>query len=84
MVLVKKEQPNLLQILPNPLIFQTIAYKSLGKFESLFLHKISELFFRANGPSLCGNCAFPQNFHTIKLGKITVFYAVYINAFVIV
>ena len=26
---------------------------------------------------LCGNCAFPQNFHTTKLGEITVFYAVF-------
>ena len=26
---------------------------------------------------LCGNCAFPQNFNTRKLGEITVFYAVY-------
>ena len=25
---------------------------------------------------LCGNCAFPQNFHTIKLGEITAFYTV--------
>ena len=25
---------------------------------------------------LCGNCAFPQNFHTKELGEITVFYAV--------
>ena len=25
---------------------------------------------------LCGNCAFPQNFRTRKLGQITVFYAV--------
>ena len=25
---------------------------------------------------LCKNCAFPQNFHTRKLGGITVFYAV--------
>ena len=24
-------------------------------------------------PKLCGNCVFPQNFHTRKLGKITVF-----------
>ena len=25
---------------------------------------------------LCGNCAFPQNFHIKKLGEITAFYAV--------
>ena len=29
---------------------------------------------------LCGNCAFPQNFHTRKLGEIMVFYAVCRNA----
>ena len=27
-------------------------------------------------PKLCGNCAFPQNFNTKKLGEITVFFAV--------
>ena len=27
-------------------------------------------------PKLCGNCAFPKNFHTKKLGEITVFFAV--------
>ena len=27
-------------------------------------------------PKLCGNCAFPQNFHTRELGEISVFYAV--------
>ena len=26
---------------------------------------------------LCGNSAFPQNFHTSKLGEISVFYAVW-------
>ena len=31
----------------------------------------------ANHPKLCGNCAFPQNFHTRKLGEITVFFSVY-------
>ena len=25
-------------------------------------------------PKLCGNCALPRNFHTRKLGEITVFY----------
>ena len=35
--------------------------------------------FRANRSKLCGNCAFPQNFHTSKLGEITVFLAVHGN-----
>ena len=29
---------------------------------------------RVNRPKLCGNCAFPQNFHNGKLGEITVFF----------
>ena len=33
-------------------------------------------YFLVNRPKLCGNCAFPQNFHTRKLGEITLFYAV--------
>ena len=32
--------------------------------------------FRAIRPKLCGNCSFPQNFHTRKLGETTVFYEV--------
>ena len=35
--------------------------------------------FPANRPELCGNCGFPQNFHTRKLGKIAVFVAVYLK-----
>ena len=31
---------------------------------------------KANRSKLCGNCAFPQNFHTRKSGEITVFFAV--------
>ena len=27
-------------------------------------------------PKLCGNFTLPQNFHTMKLGQITVFFAV--------
>ena len=31
-------------------------------------------------PKLCGNFAFPQNFHIRKIGEITAFYAIiYIN-----
>ena len=36
--------------------------------------------FRANRLKLCGNCAFPKNFHTRKLGEITIFYAVWITS----
>ena len=36
-------------------------------------------YFRANRPKLWGNCAFPENFHTMELGEITVFYVVYLN-----
>ena len=35
----------------------------------------------ATRPKLCGNCAFPQNFHTRKLGEITAFYAAAIDIF---
>ena len=35
--------------------------------------------FQANRPKLYGNCAFPQNSHTRKLGENTVFYAVLIT-----
>ena len=45
----------------------------LSQFYWLLLRKI-KLFHLI---STCGNCAFPQNFHTRKLGEITVFYAVF-------
>ena len=32
-----------------------------------------------NRPKLCGNCAFPQSFHTRKSSEITVFFAVVVN-----
>ena len=39
--------------------------------EILWRGTVSEQF-----GEICGNCAFPQNFPTRKLGEITVFYAV--------
>ena len=33
--------------------------------------------FRTNRPKLYGDCEFPQNLHTRKLGEISVFYAVF-------
>ena len=35
--------------------------------------------FRVIRLKLCGNCAFPQNFHISKLGEITVFFAVLVT-----
>ena len=32
---------------------------------------------RVNHPKLCGNFAFPQNFHARKLSRVTVFHAVF-------
>ena len=34
---------------------------------------------KAQIPHSCGNCAFPQNFHTRKSGEITVFFAMDFN-----
>ena len=34
--------------------------------------------FLANRTKLYGNCDFPQNFHTRKLGEISVFYAAFV------
>ena len=43
--------------------------------EILWKRKVSAEFQVLNS-KLCGNCAFPINFHTRKLGAISVFYAV--------
>ena len=41
--------------------------------EILWKDTVSAKFW-AIRPKLCGNCAFPQNFHTRKLVQITVFF----------
>ena len=45
----------------------------------LWKHTVSAEF-RVNRPKLCGNCAFSQNFHTRKLGKITMVHAVTVQS----
>ena len=37
-------------------------------------YRNSTQFPGVNRPKLCGNSAFPQNFHTRKLGEMTIFY----------
>ena len=54
------------------------------KYHNFTLRSSVETFWKrtasvkslANHSKLCRNCAFPQNFHTRKLGEILVFYAV--------
>ena len=36
------------------------------------------MLFTANRPKLCGDRVFPRNFHTMKLGEISVFDAVFV------
>ena len=50
-----------------------VKYRSFAERHSF--HIVSG---ESDHPKLCGNCAFPQNFRTRKLGEITVFYAVVI------
>ena len=64
-------------------ILHCAKYRKFTQFsdvEILWKRTVSEQF-RANHPKLCGNCAFPQNFHASKSGEITVFYAVLILIF---
>ena len=39
------------------------------------MHKFLQSFGWLARPKLCGNCAFPQNFHTRKLGEIVIFHS---------
>ena len=51
--------------------------KSVCKFVKSFRNGTSCLrIHTVNRPKKCRNCAFPQNFHTRKLGEIMVFFAV--------
>ena len=38
-----------------------------------------EILIHSHRPKPCGNCAFPQNFHTRKSGENTLFFAVTIT-----
>ena len=42
-----------------------------------FLQLIVSIIIFSQYFSLCGNCAFPQNFHTRKLGEIMVFFSIF-------
>ena len=48
--------------------FHCVKYRNLTWFSGMEI-----------SPKLCGNCAFPQIFHTKKSGKILVFYAVFVT-----
>ena len=38
-----------------------------------------KILWKGIRPKLCGNCAFPQNFHTRKLGEITDFHKMVVS-----
>ena len=62
--------------------YHCVKYRNFIKFsgvESLWEGTVPAVFL-VNRPKLCGNCAFPLNFHTKKLVEITVFYAVEVKS----
>ena len=67
-----------------PLICSTdLKWRSVISYEVFHFHSMLryclQAFQHTSGrkiPKLCGNCAFPQIFHTMKLGEISVFFAV--------
>ena len=60
----QKMKPSLLTASNTVISSNFLAWKLCGKAQ--FLHSFWH-------PKLCGNCAFPRNFRTRKLGEITVF-----------
>ena len=59
--------------------YHCVNYRNYTWFPSVEILWKCTVFaeFRATCPKICGDCAFPQNFHTRKFGKITVIYAMY-------
>ena len=53
---------------------QRVKYHNFTK--NFLVWKFCRAQFERHSFSICGNCAFPQNFHTRKLGEIRIFYAV--------
>ena len=54
-----------------------IKYRNFSKFAVVEILRKGAVSaeFRVIHTKLCGNCDFPQNLHTRKLGKMAVFYA---------
>ena len=68
-----------------PLLSQYMEY-SLWKISHFYLiswcgNFVERHSFPAIRPTLCGNCVFPQNFHTRKSGETTIFFAVILHIF---
>ena len=60
------------ELIPNSTFIKTVSVKS-RKLKSIYFL----MLWRFDLPlymQQCGNCAFPQNFHTRKLSEITVFF----------
>ena len=77
LIMVNGFQP--LTIITKRSILDIAAVLDPPRHEKLKFHPISsrELLWKSSKfPKLIGNCAFPQKFHTRKLGEILVFHAV--------
>ena len=62
---------NQMFFLPLPLVSYLVSLRKIPQFHLILW--CGEFAIR---PKLCGNSAFPQNFHTRKVGEITVFFVV--------
>ena len=65
--------------LQNTLRYHCVKYHNFTQFSCVEILWKGTIFTqsRANHPKLCIKCAFPESFHTRKLGEITVFYALH-------
>ena len=62
----------------RPDLLHCVKNRNFNKFSGVEIlqKRILSVEFQVIRSKLCGNCAFPQNFHTRKLDEITVFHAV--------
>ena len=66
------------ELFTDPVILALEKYKDHPSITSIKNKMIIQVL--SIRPELCGNCAFPQNFRTRKLGEITLFYAMRVNS----
>ena len=74
-ILINKN--SFLQMYPNEMSFLVHWFLHCEKYRNFTWFPGVEILRKlCDRPKLCGNCAFPRNFHTRKSGEISVFFAV--------